>query len=133
MCSVCHSCAANSKMVGSVDVLAHDSSINGTMKQWPEDFSSMTIMRDHVTLTIGENGIGNGVVQNGTENGERKIVLGRNIHTTCLEVTEPDIDDEVTGEREAYMAGVLAKYKKSLTERTNYHLGMIQHLFLFFP
>ena len=57
-------------MVGSVDVLAHDSSINGTMKQWPEDFSSMTIMRDHVTLTIGENGIGNGVVQNGTENGE---------------------------------------------------------------
>ncbi|KAG4999564.1 serine decarboxylase 1-like isoform X1 [Glycine soja] len=110
-------------MVGSVDVLAHDSSINGTMKQWPEDFNSMTIMRDHVTLTIGENGIGNGVVQNGTENGERKIVLGRNIHTTCLEVTEPDIDDEVTGEREAYMAGVLAKYKKSLTERTNYHLG----------
>ena len=49
-------------------------------------------------------------------------MLGRNIHTTCLEVTEPDIDDEVTGEREAYMAGMLAKYKKSLTERTNYHI-----------
>ncbi|XP_040867797.1 serine decarboxylase [Glycine max] len=50
----------------------------------------------------------NGVVQNGTKNGERKIVLGRNIHTTCLEVTEPDIDDEVTGEREAYMAGIFS-------------------------
>ncbi|TKY59543.1 Serine decarboxylase [Spatholobus suberectus] len=67
--------------------------------------------------------IGNGEAQNGTENGERKILLGRNIHTMCLEVTEPDIDDEVTGEREAYMASVLARYRKSLTERTNYHLG----------
>ncbi|XLR44511.1 hypothetical protein HN51_028637, partial [Arachis hypogaea] len=48
---------------------------------------------------------------------------GKNVHTLCLEVTEPDADDEITGERDAYMASVLSKYKKSLTERTKHHLG----------
>lgn len=67
------------------------------------------------------------VVNGGTSvNGKekpREIVLGRNVHTSCHEVTEPDDDDEVTGEREAYMAGVLARYRKSLLERTKHHLG----------
>ncbi|KAL0360375.1 UNVERIFIED_CONTAM: Serine decarboxylase [Sesamum radiatum] len=53
----------------------------------------------------------------------REIVLGKNVHTTCLEVTEPDADDESTGDKEAYMASVLARYRKTLVERTNYHLG----------
>ncbi|ESW31054.1 hypothetical protein PHAVU_002G204900 [Phaseolus vulgaris] len=113
-------------MAGSVDVLAPDSSINGTMKPLPEVFNSTAFITDHVhvPLMAEEDDIaGKGEAQNGTENGERNIVLGRNIHTMCLEVSEPDIDDEVTGEREAYMASVLAKYKKSLTERTKYHLG----------
>ncbi|XP_027917620.1 serine decarboxylase 1-like [Vigna unguiculata] len=110
-------------MAGSVDVLAPDSSINGTTKSLSEVFNSKAFISDHVPLVAGENGIGKGEAQNGTENGERKIVLGKNIHTMCLEISEPDIDDEVTGEREAYMASVLAKYKKSLTERTKYHLG----------
>ncbi|XP_068469740.1 serine decarboxylase 1-like isoform X1 [Phaseolus vulgaris] len=128
VCSVCQiiSCAASSKMAGSVDVLAPDSSINGTMKPLPEVFNSTAFITDHVhvPLMAEEDDIaGKGEAQNGTENGERNIVLGRNIHTMCLEVSEPDIDDEVTGEREAYMASVLAKYKKSLTERTKYHLG----------
>ncbi|CAH1447048.1 unnamed protein product [Lactuca virosa] len=52
----------------------------------------------------------------------REIILGRNVHTTCLEVTELDADDEVTGERESYMASVLARYRKSLLERTKHHL-----------
>ncbi|RDX90573.1 Serine decarboxylase 1, partial [Mucuna pruriens] len=117
-----NTCSANSKMVEGVDVLARDSSINGTMKPLPEDLDSTAFIQEHVPLIIGENGIGNGETKNGTENGEREIVLGKNIHTMCLEVMEPDIDDEVTGEREAYMASVLARYRKFLIERTNYHL-----------
>ncbi|KAF3771939.1 Serine decarboxylase [Nymphaea thermarum] len=59
----------------------------------------------------------------GAGNGrKREIVLGRNVHTMSLEVTEPEADDEVTVDREAYMAGVLARYRKSLIERTRNHL-----------
>ncbi|CAI9781787.1 unnamed protein product [Fraxinus pennsylvanica] len=54
---------------------------------------------------------------------EREIVLGRNIHTDCWEVKEPDADDEVTGERKASMASVLAPYRRTLIERTKNHLG----------
>ncbi|XP_050235029.1 serine decarboxylase [Mercurialis annua] len=59
--------------------------------------------------------VGNGV--------KREIVLGRNVHTSCLEVTEPDANDEFTGDKDAYMAGVLARYRKTLMERTKHHLG----------
>lgn len=55
----------------------------------------------------------------------REIVLGRNVHTMSLAVTEPEADDEVTGDREAYMASVLARYRKSLVERTKHHLGIL--------
>lgn len=51
------------------------------------------------------------------------FVLGKNIHGTCLEITEPEMDDEVTGDRDAYMAGILARYRKTLVEKTKYHLG----------
>ncbi|KAL6524977.1 hypothetical protein OROMI_030570 [Orobanche minor] len=65
------------------------------------------------------------VVQADDEDGEntREIVLGRNVHTMCLEVTEPEADDESTGDKDAYMASVLARYRKTLTERTKHHLG----------
>lgn len=53
----------------------------------------------------------------------KSFVLGRNMHGSSLEITEPDHDDEVTGEKDAYMASVLARYRKSLTEKTKYHLG----------
>ncbi|KAL5162144.1 Serine decarboxylase [Glycine soja] len=79
-----------------------------------KDAAAMIVVEEYARHFKFDDVLGNGVVQNGTKNGERKIVLGRNIHTTCLEVTEPGIDDEVIGEREAYMAGMLAKYKKSL-------------------
>jgi hypothetical protein len=36
----------------------------------------------------------------------REIVLGRNVHTMCLPITEPDANDECTGDKEAYMASV---------------------------
>lgn len=60
---------------------------------------------------------------------KREIVLGRNVHTMCYTIKEPDADDDVTGEREAYMASVLARYRKSLIERTKHHLGMHFHPF----
>jgi len=53
----------------------------------------------------------------------KNFVLGKNMHGSSLEITEPDHDDEVTGEKEAYMASVLARYRKSLTEKSKYHLG----------
>ena len=54
-------------------------------------------------------------VENGNKQNGREIVLGRNVHTTCL--------DEFTGDKEAYMASVLARYRKNLMERTQHHLG----------
>lgn len=59
----------------------------------------------------------------GKKQNGREIVLGRNVHTESLEVTEPDANDEFTGDKEAYMAGVLARYRKTLVERTKHHLG----------
>ncbi|KAG5246038.1 hypothetical protein OIU76_001773 [Salix suchowensis] len=61
--------------------------------------------------------------ENGDKQNGREIVLGRNVHTTCLEVTEPEANDEFTGDKDAYMASVLARYRKNLMERTKYHLG----------
>ncbi|KAL0693592.1 hypothetical protein Bca4012_060772 [Brassica carinata] len=63
------------------------------------------------------------VMMNNGGKGEREMVLGRNIHTTSLAVTEPESNDEFTGDKEAYMASVLARYRKTLVERTKYHLG----------
>ncbi|KAL3504427.1 hypothetical protein ACH5RR_034268 [Cinchona calisaya] len=60
---------------------------------------------------------------NGEEKKTREIVLGRNVHTTCLAVTEPETDDESTGDKEADMASVLARYRITLVERTKHHLG----------
>lgn len=60
--------------------------------------------------------------------GEREMVMGRNVHTTCLAVTEPESNDEFTGDKEAYMASVLARYRKTLVERTKYHLGNIYYI-----
>ncbi|CAL9098893.1 unnamed protein product [Musa textilis] len=54
---------------------------------------------------------------------DRGVVLGRNMHTLSFAIKEPESDDELTGEREGYMASVLAKYRKSLVERTKHHLG----------
>jgi histidine decarboxylase len=53
----------------------------------------------------------------------KNFVLGKNVHGTCLEITEPGVDDDVTGDRDAYMAGILARYRKTLVEKTKYHLG----------
>ncbi|KAF1882408.1 hypothetical protein Lal_00039056 [Lupinus albus] len=110
-------------MVGSFDVLADNLSINGATESFPADFDVSAVIKEPVPPVVGDNGIVNGDDQISAAKEKRQIVLGRNIHTMCLEVTEPDIDDEVTGDREASMASVLAKYRRALTERTKHHLG----------
>jgi histidine decarboxylase len=111
-------------MVGSVDVVGDNLSINGAVAVLPDDFDVAAIIKDPLPPVVAENGIDKveGQINAGKE--RREIVLGRNIHTTCLEVTEPEADDEITGDRDAHMASVLARYRKSLTERTKYHLGL---------
>ncbi|KOM54001.1 hypothetical protein LR48_Vigan09g266000 [Vigna angularis] len=110
-------------MVGSVNSLNEDLRMNGAVEPLPEDFDATALIMDPVPSPVVDNGSVNEEVQINKEKEKRLIVLGRNIHTMCLEVTEPDADDEVTGDREAYMAGVLARYKRALTERTKHHLG----------
>ena len=58
-------------------------------------------------------------------NGKKEILLGRNIHSTCFAVTEPDALNEEAGDREADMASTLARYRSSLIERTKHHLGIL--------
>lgn len=94
----------------------------------PEEFDPVEICAPLTGTDADENGSVSSRSDNGqgSGNGEKKeIVLGRNIHTSCLTITEPDVDDEITGEREGYMASVLAKYRRSLVERTKHHLVIL--------
>ncbi|CAH8356817.1 unnamed protein product [Eruca vesicaria subsp. sativa] len=94
-----------------------------------DDFDPTAVVTEPLPSPVA-NGIGpdqekdnpkrNSVTNGG---GEREMVLGRNVHTTSLAVTEPESNDEHTGDKEAYMASVLARYRKTLVERTKYHLG----------
>lgn len=106
-------------MAGSVEVIVKELNLEN-VDPLPEDFDPTAIIKDPLPPLVDDTLVaGNGEVKKK----EREIVLGRNVHTMCLEVTEPDADDEVTGEREAYMASVLARYRRSLLERTKHHLG----------
>jgi histidine decarboxylase len=114
----------DNKMVGSADVLVNGLSTNGAVELLPDDFDVSAIIKDPVPPVVADNGIDKEEAKTNGGKEKREIVLGRNIHTTCLEVTEPEADDEITGDRDAHMASVLARYRKSLTERTKYHLGL---------
>ncbi|KAM1142936.1 hypothetical protein ACFX1X_032248 [Malus domestica] len=59
---------------------------------------------------------------------EKQMVLGRNMHTMCLTVMELGSNDDFTGDKKAYMASVLACYRKTLIERTKHHLGYSYNL-----
>jgi len=111
-------------MVGSVDALNEGLRINGAVEPLPEDFDATAVIIDPVPSAVVDNGILKEEAQINKGKEKREIVLGRNVHTTCLEVTEPEADDEITGDREAHMASVLARYKRALTERTKHHLGL---------
>ncbi|XXG73501.1 hypothetical protein AAC387_Pa07g2409 [Persea americana] len=101
-------------MAGGLQMLCNGDS-NGKVESLPlpQEMSSESLS------LVTENGGGGG----GGRKEKREIVLGRNVHMMCHAVTEPEEDDEVTGEREAHMASVLARYRRSLMERTKHHLG----------
>lgn len=112
-------------MGGSVEVFTSELNLEN-VDPLPEDFDPTAVIKDPLPSLADDAKLsinGEKVEKNGEVNKRREIVLGKNVHTSCLEVTEPDVDDEVTGEREAYMAGVLARYRKALLERTKHHLG----------
>ncbi|RWR85262.1 serine decarboxylase-like protein [Cinnamomum micranthum f. kanehirae] len=93
--------------------------LNGKVESLPlpQEMSSESLS------LVTENGGGGGGGGEVGRKEKREIVLGRNVHMMCHTVTEPEADEEVTGEREAHMASVLARYRKSLMERTKHHLG----------
>ncbi|KAJ7974069.1 serine decarboxylase-like [Quillaja saponaria] len=45
------------------------------------------------------------------------------MRASCFEITEPDPNDDFTGDKEAQMASLFARYKKALINRANHHLG----------
>lgn len=66
------------------------------------------------------------VVSYGHVNGGREIMPagGWIMHNMCLEVTEPDANDEFSNvDKEADMASILARYRKNLLERARYFIG----------
>ncbi|CAD5179375.1 unnamed protein product [Musa acuminata subsp. burmannicoides] len=104
-------------MVGSVGNGLMDLCDKGKVEPLPKEFDTTDIVEPVPTLDL--EGVGG---EEGSAK-TREIVLGRNVHTMCFTIKEPEVDDEVTGEREAYMASVLARYRRSLIERTKHHLG----------
>ncbi|KAD6795423.1 hypothetical protein E3N88_06319 [Mikania micrantha] len=109
-------------MAGSIDVMLRELKLE-TVESLPDDFDPTTVINDPLPPVADDcSGINGERLVKGKEQ-PREIILGRNVHTSCLEVTEPDDDDEITGEREAQMASVLARYRRSLLERTKHHLG----------
>ncbi|XP_065044502.1 serine decarboxylase 1-like [Musa acuminata AAA Group] len=104
-------------MVGSVGNGLMDLCDKGKVEPLPKEFDPTDIVEPVPALDLEGVGGEEGSAKN------REIVLGRNVHTMCFTIKEPEVDDEVTGEREAYMASVLARYRRSLVERTKHHLG----------
>ena len=107
------------EMVGSVGNGLMDLREKEQVEPLPREFDPEEIVRPKPPIETegvgGEEGSGK----------SREIVLGRNVHTRCFAIKEPEADDEVTGEREAYMASVLARYRRSLIDRTKHHLGIL--------
>ncbi|KAK4795173.1 hypothetical protein SAY86_013167 [Trapa natans] len=86
------------------------------------EFDPAAVLPEPLPPVVGD-GEANGFEEKEKGNARRQIVLGKNVHTSSLEVTEPDADDDLTGDKDAHMAGVLARYRKTLMERTKHHLG----------
>ncbi len=90
---------------------------NGAVEILSSHFDPTAVVAEPLPPVVASNGEVN------EKSKAREIVLGRNVHTTCLAVTEPDANDDFTGDKEAFMASVLARYRKTLVERTKHHLG----------
>lgn len=110
-------------MVGSALVETVTENLGGRVGILSEDFDPTAVVGEPVPAVVENGGEMNGVAEREERKRNAEIVLGRNVHTSCLAVTEPDANDEFTGDKEAYMASVLARYRKTLLERTKHHLG----------
>ena len=117
-------------MAGAVEIETASPDVNGKMDILTNNFDAMAVVMEPLPPVVTEANGGPSESEEEEEEGvkkpakkSREIVLGRNVHTTCLDVTEPEANDEFTGDKEAYMAGVLARYRKNLMERTKHHLG----------
>lgn len=117
-------------MVGALesDQILGMSTLNEQLEILGDDFEPTAVVAEPLPSPV-TNGIGaddkESLKKTKLNGGEREMVLGRNVHTTSLAVTEPEVNDEFTGDKEAYMASVLARYRKTLVERTRNHLGNI--------
>ncbi|KAH0683459.1 hypothetical protein KY290_022076 [Solanum tuberosum] len=109
-------------MVGTSAVIESMSSAVNGKEVADVRFDPKAVVPELVPAVVKSEGV-DAAVNGGGEEQKREIVLGRNIHTSSFSVTEPDADDDFTGDKEAYMASVLARYRKTLTDRTKYHLG----------
>ncbi|KAL6962439.1 histidine decarboxylase [Sarracenia purpurea var. burkii] len=116
-------------MEGQAEAQAISTLSNGKVGLSSKDFDPTAVASELLPPVVASNAkICNGSLDGGGggregKKVEREIVLGRNVHTTCLTITEPDEDDDSTGDKEAFMAGVLARYRKTLMERTKHQLG----------
>lgn len=63
--------------------------------------------------------------QNGHHREPVNYDIRRMVQAASLPVTEPVADAEGASDKEAYMAGVLAKFRMHLEERTRHHLGKL--------
>lgn len=114
-------------MVGSALVEAMAGDLGRKVQILSEDFDPRAVVVEPVPPVVENGKEMNGEVEREEEEEEKRgeIVLGRNVHASSLAVTEPDANDEFTGDKEAYMASVLARYRKTLMERTKHHLGNV--------
>lgn len=95
----------------------------GTAEIFDWEFDPTAVLAEPVPLVVTDNGGIHEIVEEKIAETERGIVLGKNVHTTCLTVTEPEANGEFSGDKEAYMAGVLARFRETMMERTQHHLG----------
>lgn len=127
------------EMVMSVRTVSAVSEENGFSKKWPApDMSPLAEpLPDEIPLLSLK------TVQLPTchmygQNGKpvqktKGSVLGKAVHGTGLEITEPEIDAELTGELEAYMASILAWYVETVVEKSKCHLAWYVRTFIYVP
>ncbi|KAI3774543.1 hypothetical protein L1987_49101 [Smallanthus sonchifolius] len=74
------------QMAGSIDVMLRELNLE-TVESLPDDFDPTTVINDPVPPVADDcSGVNGEKLVNGKEQ-PREIVLGRNVHTSCLEVT----------------------------------------------
>ncbi|XP_057973023.1 serine decarboxylase [Malania oleifera] len=110
-------------MVGSAEAAKISGHLNGKAEALTDNFDPTAVVAEPLPPVVENNASINGEFDGEEKKTRREIVLGRNVHTSCLAVTEPAANDELTGDKEAHMAGVLARYRKTLMDRSKHHLG----------